>query len=113
MASGPAYTVDGPAHSPLYRAMAKGRQRHKARDAATAPKASARMERAWRLFDEGDKLLARREARAILAGTTHGPDADQARELLERTRLPRLALLTAGAAAALILALILLAIART
>jgi hypothetical protein len=93
--------------------MAKGRRRQKTREAATAPRTSARMERAWRLFDEGDKLLARREAKAILGDSSSGPDAEEARELLERTQIPRVALIAAGAAAALVLLLILLAIART
>ena len=68
---------------------------------------------AWQLFDEGDKLLARRAAKAILADGSSGSDAEQARELLARTGIPRIALLTASAAAALLILLILLAIART
>ena len=71
------------------------------------------MDRAWRLFEEGDKLLARREAQAILAESPSGPDAEQARELLSRMDIPRVALIAAATAAALIAVLILLAIART
>jgi hypothetical protein len=92
--------------------MAKGRQRQKAQQAA-ANKASPRMVLAWRLFDEGDKLLARREAKAILAESPSAADAEQARELLDRTAIPRVALLAASAAAALIVLLVLLAIARS
>jgi Tfp pilus assembly protein PilF len=91
--------------------MAKGRQRHKAQETAT--KASARMALAWRLFDEGDKLLARREAKSVLADSPSGPDAEQARDLLARTAIPRIALFAGSGAAALIILLILLAIART
>jgi hypothetical protein len=93
--------------------MAKARHRRRSREAATAPKASPRMERAWRLFEEGDKLLARREAKAILGDSPGAADAEQARELLSRTEIPRVALIAAAAAATLILLLILLAIART
>jgi hypothetical protein len=71
------------------------------------------MERAWRLFEDGDQLMARREAKEILADSPNGPDAEQARELLSRTEIPRVALIAAGVAAGLILLLILLAIART
>ena len=93
--------------------MAKARQRQRAREAAAAPKVSARMEQAWRLFEDGDKLLARREAKAILADSPGAPDEKEARELLSRTQIPRVALIAGAAAAAMILLLILLAIART
>jgi hypothetical protein len=92
--------------------MAKGRQRQKRQEAPTG-KTSPRMMLAWRLFDEGDKLLARREAKAVLSESPTGTDAEQARELLARTAIPRVALLTGAAAAALLILLILLAILRT
>lgn len=93
--------------------MGKGRHRQKTRAAPQLPKASARMEHAWRLFDEGDKLRARSEAKAILGDAASGHEADQARELLERTGVPRVALIAAAAATAVLILLILLAIART
>ena len=93
--------------------MAKARQRSRTRAAATEPKACLRVERAWRLFDAGDKLLARREAKAILGDAPSAAEAEQARELLARTETPRIAFIAAAAAASLIVLLILLAIART
>ncbi len=84
--------------------MAKGGQRAKA--AATA------MAGAWRLFDAGDKVAARRAAVAVLQSPPSPQDADEARDLLERLRPPRiftyLALLSAG----LLLALVALAAVR-
>jgi predicted lipid-binding transport protein (Tim44 family) len=79
--------------------MAKGGQRAKA--AATA------MAGAWRLFDAGDKVAARRAAAAVLQSPPSPQDADEARELLERV-FTYFALLSAG----LLLALVALAAVR-
>jgi hypothetical protein len=95
-----------PPRIPRYRALM-------ARRPQPPPKDAPGMREAWRLFDAGDKLAARREAHRILSGTADGPDAEQARELLQRTELPRTAWVLALAASALILTLILLAVARS
>ena len=93
--------------------MAKGRQRHKSE--AQDPQAkhlTPRMQEAWKRFDGGDKLTARREAQAILANAPTEDEAQQARELLERLKLPRVALGLGAMAAVFILLLILLAVLR-
>ena len=99
--------------------MAKGRQRHKDRGGeagkptqASAAGGSARMQQAWKLYEAGDKLSARREAKAILESQPSEEDAKQAADLLERSKLPPVALYTAAGAAVLIVLLIILAIAR-
>ena len=65
------------------------------------------------MYEEGNKLAARREARRVLASGPAEADAAQARELLERTGLPRsfagFVLLAGG----LIVLLLVLAILRS
>ncbi|MBX5483963.1 MAG: hypothetical protein IRZ16_19235 [Myxococcaceae bacterium] len=96
--------------------MAKGRQRQK-KDAGGAgggvPAGSGRMKRAFELFDRGDKVLARREAKAILADHPTEAEATEAKELLTRMQVPKEAFIFAALAAVFILGLILIAIART
>lgn len=97
--------------------MARGRQREKKATTSGASSSSgptsARMHEAWRRFEEGDKYAARREAKEILAGSPSEEDARQASELLERTTIPKVAFITAGIAAVVIVALILIAVVRT
>ncbi|MGA9526063.1 MAG: molecular chaperone DnaJ [Myxococcaceae bacterium] len=69
------------------------------------------MQGAWRHFESGDTVLARREAKKILASPPTEADAAQARELLARTQIPRLAFLIAVVVA--FLATMLVLIART
>lgn len=95
--------------------MAKGRHRSKKHEQPTSaplPPASPQMKQAWKHFESGDKLTARREAKAVLAGNPGEEDARQARELIDRTRLPPIALYTAAAAALIIVSLIVLAAVR-
>jgi hypothetical protein len=73
---------------------------------------SARMKAAWARYDAGDVKTARREARALLATPETPEDAEQARDLLQRTALPRPVLVTAAVALALLIALLVLGIAR-
>jgi hypothetical protein len=80
--------------------------------AARPPALSEQMKRAWQLYEEGDKVRAREEARAVLAQPPSPLDAEQARELLQRTAPPHLVYLLAAAALALVLALVLLAVTR-
>lgn len=83
--------------------MAKGGQ---------AGKVGGPLELAWRLFDEGNKLAARREARLVLAGNRGEAEAAQARELLERTGFPRSFVRFVLVAGGLLVLLVLLAILR-
>lgn len=73
---------------------------------------SPQMQQAWKLFDAGDKVAARREAQAILSTNPPEADAQQARELLERLRMPRIAVILGGLAAVVIVVLIVLAVLR-
>jgi hypothetical protein len=73
---------------------------------------SPRMREAWKHFEGGDKLAARREAEGVLRDNPSEVDAREARELLERTRTPPVAFLLAGVAAALIVGLVALALFR-
>ncbi len=88
--------------------MGKGRQRQ------TPPieKISPAMQGAWRFFDSGDTVGARREAKKILASPPTDADADQARELLARTRIPGLAFIIAGVVVFLATMLVLIALTR-
>jgi hypothetical protein len=74
---------------------------------------SAAMKAAWKLYDAGDKVLARQEARKVLeSGSPSEADASEARELLERTAPPRLFRGLAVLAASLIALLVLLTLLR-
>lgn len=55
----------------------------------------SRMAAAWRLFDEGDKLAARKAAEAVLAANPSAAEQQEARDLLERLRTPPFAFLMA------------------
>ncbi len=57
--------------------------------AASTDPASPEMKTAWDCYDAGDIVSARRLARAVLRAPVHPADADQARDLLKRTGLPR------------------------
>lgn len=75
---------------------------------------SAAMKAAWKLYDAGDKVLARKEAEKILAsGMASDADAGEARELLERTAPPRLFRGLAILAISLIALLVLLTLLRS
>lgn len=72
------------------------------------------MKAAWKLYDAGDKILARREAQKILeSGSPSEADASEARELLERTAPPKLFRGLAILAASLIALLVLLTLLRS
>jgi hypothetical protein len=77
-------------------------------------KGSAAMNAAWERFDAGDIASARRLARELLgAATAPSPhDAQEAKDLLERTRLPRQVLVIGAVALVLLVLLWLLASAR-
>lgn len=98
--------------------MAKGRQREKKHVAAPSntpavPKSSsARMQKAWELFDGGDKVMARREVKQILASDPSPDELRESEELLERLKVPRVAFIFALAAATVMVVLIVLAILR-
>jgi hypothetical protein len=78
------------------------------------PKASSgsQVKDAWKLYNAGDVVAARREARAVLADSPSAADAEQAKELIERTRVPRFAWYLALMAAALIFTMIAVGIAH-
>jgi hypothetical protein len=88
--------------------MGKGRQRQ------TPPveKVSPALQGAWRFFESGDTVMARKEAKRILASPPSEADAAQARELLARTRIPGLAFIIAGAVVFLASMLVLIALTR-
>ena len=85
------------------RAMAKGGQ----------SKGAGRMDVAWRLYEAGDKVAARREAEKILADNPSEAEQAAARELIARSGFPREGLYLAGLAAVMIILFILLGIARS
>jgi hypothetical protein len=78
------------------------------------PKATtgSRVKNAWKLYHAGDMVGARREATAVLADSPTASDAEQAKELIERTRVPRFAWYLAALAAAAILTMIAIGIAH-
>ena len=84
-----------------------------AKAAPSTPKGGLQMKRAWKLYDDGNVVAARKEAETVLAQPGSESDAAEARDLLERTRVPKQALLFAAIAAALILGLIALAALRS
>jgi hypothetical protein len=84
--------------------MAKGG--HRAKAAPTA------MAGAWRLFDAGDKLAARREAQALLRNPPTPEDAEDAKRLLDCLRPPPVFKYFAALAAGLVCGLVALAVAR-
>ena len=70
------------------------------------------MKQAWRRYESGDVVMARREAKAILAGSPSPADAAQAEDLWQRTRVSKTALYYALGAATVISLLIVLAVLR-
>ncbi len=70
------------------------------------------MQGAWRHFESGDTVLARREAKKILASPPTEADAEQAKDLLSRTRIPPLAFIIAGVVFFLASMLVLIARSR-
>jgi hypothetical protein len=72
----------------------------------------SRLKNAWRLYNAGDVVAARREAKVVLADSPHPTDAEQAKELIERTRVPRVAWYLALMAAAVISIMIAVGIAH-
>lgn len=82
---------------------------------STPPKVaiSPQMKHAWRRYESGDVVVARREAKKVLEAPSAPGDAPQARDLLERTGVSKSALYYALLAATLILVLILIAWLRS
>ena len=76
------------------------------------PNTSPAMKDAWRLFDSGDKVRARKKAQDVLAQPASDEDAQQARELLQRTQVPPLAWALAGAVLLVATLLIVIAVTR-
>ncbi len=74
--------------------------------------ASSKMKEPWRLYNAGDVVSARREARELLADSPSDADAEQARDLIDRTKIPRFAWYLALVAAALILTMIVVGVAH-
>ena len=74
---------------------------------------SPQMKTAWRLYEAGDVVGARREATQVLARSPSPTDASQARDLIDRTGVPTSALYFALFALALVALMIVLAVARS
>ncbi len=91
--------------------MARGKQR-KASGTTPTGSGSPAMVEAWRLFEAGDKHLARKKAKAVLDASPSETEAHDAQELIDRTRLPRFPVLVALVLATITLLLILLAVIR-
>jgi len=72
----------------------------------------SKLKNAWKLYNAGDVVAARREAKAVLADSPSAADGEQAKELIERTGVPRFAWYLAMLAAALILTMIAIGIAH-
>jgi hypothetical protein len=68
------------------------------------------MDEAWRKYDLGDVVTARRLAKQVLAGSPSADIAGQANDLLQRTRTPVEAFYFAALAAVLIAVMVVLAI---
>jgi hypothetical protein len=71
------------------------------------------MKAAWKLYDAGDKVAARREAQGVLRDSPPDAEKQQAADLLERTGFPKMGYVLAAVSAALILAMVVLALTRT
>jgi hypothetical protein len=70
------------------------------------------MKTAWDCYDAGDVATARRIAREVLQTPANTQEAEQAKELLARTRLPRQVFVIALGALAVLVFLWLLALHR-
>jgi len=73
---------------------------------------SPRIKQAWRHYESGDVVVARREAKEVLAASASPADAAQAENLLQRTGVSKIALYYALGAALVISLLIVLAVLR-
>jgi hypothetical protein len=71
------------------------------------------MKTAWKLYESGDVVAARREAQAVVQGQADAGEKEQANDLLERTRFPKMGWMLAALAAVLISIALSLAIARS
>jgi hypothetical protein len=67
---------------------------------------------AWEWLDQGDVVLARRDAQAVLGGNPTPEETTEARDVLRRTGIPKEAFLFAGLAVLCMMGLILLATLR-
>ena len=74
---------------------------------------SETLQAAWRAFDAGDVVAARRLASAVVTSPPSATVEAESRDLLRRTEVAWPVLLFGAFAAALMLGLILVAIART
>jgi len=72
----------------------------------------SRLKNAWKLYNAGDVVAARREANTVLADSPNPTDAEQAKDLIDRTRVPRFAWYLALMAAALVSIMIAVGIAH-
>jgi hypothetical protein len=88
--------------------MGKGRQRQ----VANTEKESAAMSHVWRLYESGDTVSARKEARHLLESSPSEADASQARELLARTQIPKMAWAVVGVVLFFAAMLVLVALTR-
>lgn len=75
--------------------------------------AGAEMKAAWKLYEAGNVVAARREAERVLQNAPSDADKQQATDLIERTRFPKMGYLLAAVAGGLILLMILLAVLRS
>ena len=73
---------------------------------------SPQLKAAWALFDAGDKVAARRAARALLASDVGPDERAQAQELLRRCGTPRSVYALALAVLATFVVLVVLAALR-
>ena len=73
---------------------------------------SAQIKQAAKLYEAGDVLSARREAQRVLESSPSESQAAEARALLERSQVPKMALYLALIAGATVTAMVLLAIAH-
>jgi hypothetical protein len=84
-----------------------------AKGAPKAPPAGAEMKAAWKLYEAGDVVAARRDAERVLAAGGSDADKQQAKELIDRTGFPRMGYVLAAVAAGLISLMMLLALLRS
>ena len=75
-------------------------------------KASGRMDAAWKLYDAGDVVAARREAQRILSDNPSEAEQAEAKDLVSRSGFPREGIYLAAAAAVLLVLFIILGIVR-
>jgi hypothetical protein len=83
-----------------------------AKGGASSKSSVSQIAKAWRLYDAGDVASARAEATRALAKPGSPQEAEQARDLLRRTAIPKLGIGMAIAAGALVGLMVLLALVR-